>query len=183
MYNENLNEFQHSDFDSFFKLMSESFPSIERRSYEDQKKLIGEDLYNIIVNKDKDDNVIAFIASWEFGDFNFVEHFAVYSKMRGNGMGTSMLKDYLNRCNKPIFLEVELPKNDISIRRIGFYKRLGFHLHNFHYLQPPLQKQHDFLPLKIMSYPKSVNEEQVINFKNTVYDKVYKMQSTKRNYK
>lgn len=175
MDNKKINKFQHSDFDSFFNLMREAFPSIERRSYEDAKNLLFEDLYNIIVDKDKDNNIIAFIASWEFSDFKFIEHFAVDSKIRGTGMGTSMLKDYLNRYNNPIFLEVELPLNDVAVRRIEFYKRLGFHLNNFDYFQPPLQKQHDFLPLKVMSYPKSVNEEQFINFKNAVYDKVYKV--------
>jgi len=183
MNNTNLKKFQRSDFDSFFKLMSEAFPIVEQRSYEDAKNLLYEDLYNIIVDKDEEDNIIAFIASWEFDDFNFVEHFAVDSKMRGSGMGTSMLKDYLNRCNNFIFLEVELPQNDISIRRVKFYERLGFHLNNFEYFQPPMQKGHDFLPLKVMSYPRSVNEKEFINFKNVVYNRVYKKQATKRNYK
>lgn len=174
MNNTNLKGFQHADFDRFFKLMSEAFPSVEMRSYEDAKNLMYEDLYNIIADKDENDNVTAFIASWEFSDFNFIEHFAVDSKMRGNGIGTAMLKTYLNECNKPIFLEVELPENDVSRRRIEFYKRLGFHLNNFKYLQPPMQKQHGFLPLKVMSYPESVNEKEFINFKNRVYDKVYK---------
>lgn len=170
---------QHCNFDSFYKLMSEAFPSIERRSYEDQKKLLFDNSYSIISDNDEDDNITAFIANWEFNDFSFIEHFAVDRKMRGNGMGTSMLEDYLKRCNKIIFLEVELPENDISIRRIEFYKRLGFYLNDFEYLQPPLQKQHDFLPLKVMSYPRSVNEIEFMNFKNVVYDKVYDRQATK----
>ena len=53
MDNRSLNKFQHCDFDNFFKLMSEAFPSVERRNYEDQKKLLYEDLYNIIVDKDE----------------------------------------------------------------------------------------------------------------------------------
>jgi len=171
----NLKKFRHEDFESFFRLLSESFPSIERRSYENQKKLLYEDSYSIIVNNDEKENITAFIANWEFNDFSFIEHFAVDSKMRGNGMGTSILKDYLNKCNKLIFLEVELPENDISVRRIEFYKRLGFYLNDFEYLQPPLQKQHDFLPLKVMSYPRSVDEMEFINYKNTVYEKVYKI--------
>lgn len=175
MYNINLKKFEHSDFDSFFKLMSEAFPSVERRNYEDQKKVLCEDLYNIIVDKDNNDDITGFIANWQFDDFNFIEHFAVNSKMRGNGLGTIMLKDYLSKCNKPIFLEVELPQNDVAIRRIEFYKRLGFHLNNFEYFQPPMQKQHDVLPLKVMSYPNSVNYKQFIKFKNMVYDVVYKV--------
>jgi len=177
MYVKNLKKLRCEYFESFFRLLSEAFPSIERRSYEDQKKLLCDNSYNIIMDNDndEDENITAFIANWEFDNFSFIEHFAVDRKMRGNGMGTSMLKDYLKRCNKPIFLEVELPKNDISIRRIEFYKRLGFHLNNFEYLQPPLQKQHDFLPLKVMSYPQSVDEQEFINFKNKVYEKVYKI--------
>ena len=166
---------QHMNFDSFFELMSEAFPSIERRSYENQKKLLCNEAYNIIIENDEEENITAFIANWEFNDFNFIEHFAVDSKMRGNGMGTSMLKEYLNKSNKPIFLEVELPQNDISIRRIEFYKRLGFHLNSFEYFQPPMQEKHDFLPLKVMSYPKSINQEEFINFKNIVYRRVYKV--------
>lgn len=175
MDNKNLKRFQHTDFDSFFYLMSESFPSIERRSYEGQKKLLNEESYNIIAVKNQNDNIIAFIANWEFDDFHFIEHFAVDSKIRGNGVGTSMLKAYLNECNKPIFLEVELPTNDISIRRIEFYKRLGFHLNNFEYLQPPLQNKHNFLPLKVMSYPRSVDEQEFVNLKNAVYGRIYKI--------
>ena len=175
MDDQNLGKFQYSYFDSFFNLMEEAFPSVERRSYEDAKKLLCEDLYSIIVDKDENDNITAFIASWEFNDFNYIEHFAVEGKIRGNGIGTSMLQAYLNKSNKPIFLEVELPENDVSLRRIEFYKRLGFHLNNFEYLQPPMQKQHDFLPLKVMSYPRSVDEMEFMNFKNVVYNKVYKI--------
>ena len=175
MDDQNLGKFQYSYFDSFFNLMKEAFPSVERRSYEDAKKLLCEELYNIIVDKDENDNITAFIASWEFNDFNYIEHFAVEGKIRGNGVGTSMLQAYLNKSNKPIFLEVELPENDVSLRRIEFYKRLGFHLNNFEYLQPPMQKQHGFLPLKIMSYPIIVEENDFMNFKNIVYNKVYKI--------
>ena len=175
MNKKNVEKFQNSDFDRFFELMSEAFPSIERRSYENQKELLYEDLYNIIINKDKDHNINGFIANWQFNDFNFIEHFAVDSKKRGHGLGTSMLKEYLNKCNKPIFLEVEFPENDISKRRIEFYKQFGFYLNEFDYVQPPMQKQHDFLPLKVMSYPKSVNETEFMKFKNIVYDRVYKI--------
>lgn len=175
MNNQNLNEFEDCDFDSFYKLMREAFPSEERRKYEDQKRLLEDELYNITSYKDDNENITAFIASWEFDDFVFVEHLAVNSKMRSNGMGTSIIKNFLSEYNKPIFLEVEPPENDISIRRIEFYKRLGFHLNNYDYLQPPLQKQHDFLPLKIMSYPKRFDNKEFIDFRNVIYDKVYKM--------
>ena len=97
MENRKSKKSQHCNFDSFFKLMREAFPSIERRCYEEQKKLLCDDSYNIIIDNDEDENITAFIANWEFDNFSFIEHFAVDCKMRGNGIGTSMLKDYLKK--------------------------------------------------------------------------------------
>lgn len=174
MKNKILNNAKKSEFDIFFDLMKDAFPSIERRNYKDAKKLFYEDLYNVILRKDGN-NIIAFLAIWDFEDFKYIEHFAVSKNNRGYGIGTSMLKEYLKENTNLIFLEVEFPSDEISRRRIEFYKRLGFYLNDFKYLQPPLQKHHDFLPLMIMSYPRSVDEIEFINLKNKVYDKVYKL--------
>lgn len=168
-------QLQYSEFDNFFELMKEAFPSIERRNYEGQKELLDIVEYEIIVNKNEKKSINAFIANWKLDEFNFIEHFAVANELRGNGLGTLMLKDYLRKSNKLIFLEVELPQDKTSMRRIKFYERLGFYLNDFYYLQPPMQKKHDFLQLKVMSYPRAVDNSEFIEFKNTVYDKVYKV--------
>lgn len=175
MKRSNLKRINKEDFSSFFELMEKSFPSTERRSCEDQRNLFKENSYKVFGHKDSNGKVVAFIATWEFEDFIFIEHFAVHSKMRCNGIGSVMLKELLNEYKKPIFLEVEEPETDIAERRIRFYKRLGFNLNSFDYLQPPLQKHHEFLPLKVMSYPSKVNVEKFKNFKNQVYEKVYKV--------
>ena len=136
----NLTNINHEDFNSFYELMSEAFPPIERRKLENQKKLLENDFYNIVGYKEND-RVIAFIASWEFENFNFIEHFAVDNSYRGNGIGSKILKQYLNKYkNKPVFLEVEYPEDNYSKRRIEFYKRLGFSLNDYEYVQPPLEK-------------------------------------------
>lgn len=171
----NLKKFNSSDFDDFFELMKEAFPSIERRNYQDQKELLDESEYEIIVNKNGKHRINAFLANWIFNGFNFIEHFAVANELRGHGLGSLMLKDYLSKSNKLIFLEVELPEDKISMRRIEFYERLGFYLNDFYYLQPPMQKHHDFLQLKVMSYPRCVDKLEFVKFKNIVYDKVYKV--------
>lgn len=175
MKKSNLKIINKKDFQSLFKLMESSFPSIERRSREDQEKLFKEKFYKVLGKKDSLGNVMAFIAMWEFEDFIFIEHFAVDSKMRGNGIGSLMIKELIEECNKPIFLEVEEPKNDIAISRIKFYKRLGFNLNNFDYMQPPLQKQNEVLPLKVMSYPFKIDGDKFNKFKNKVYYNVYKV--------
>ncbi len=170
----NLTKIDREDFKSFYNLMSEAFPPIERRTLENQRKLLENDLYNIVGYKEEG-KVIAFIASWEFENFNFIEHFAVDNFYRGNGIGSTILKQYLNNHkNKPVFLEVEYPEDNYSKRRIEFYKRLGFSLNDYEYVQPPLEKGNELLPLRIMSYPNESNDDQLNRFKNTVYKHVYK---------
>ncbi len=170
----NLEKIEVRDFKSFFNLLEKSFPNIERRSREGQKEIFDDDLYKVYGVKDNIGNVVGFIATWEFDKFNFIEHFAVDASLRGNGMGTRLLKEYIQNSNKPIYLEVEYPNDDICIRRIDFYKRLGFNLNEFEYLQLPLQIGNELLPLKIMTYPSKVSNDKFIYFRKNVYEKVYK---------
>lgn len=63
---------------------------------------------------------------------------------------------------------------DLAQRRIGFYERLGFRLNPFEHVQPPLQKGHPELPLKIMSYPQTLTGEEFALLKEILYTRVYK---------
>lgn len=163
------------DFPNFFKIMEKSFPSIERRTYEEQLSLLEDENYKIIGLKDNQNKVLAFIAMWQFEDFNFIEHFAVDDTLRGHGMGTYILNECLKIMgDKKVILEVELPEDDICKRRIGFYKRCGFSFNSYNYLQPSLQEGYPLLPLRIMSYPEILNETDFYKFRDVVYKKVYK---------
>lgn len=179
MRNYQLINIDNEDFYSFYELMSEAFPLIERRHLKNQKNLLKNDNYKIVGYKENN-KVIAFIAYWEFENFNFIEHFAVNDYYRGNGIGSKILKQYLNKFSeRQVFLEVEYPEDDISIRRIEFYKRLGFYLNDYKYVQPPLEEGNELLPLKIMSYPKKAENIQLDKFKNEVYKKVYNYKNDK----
>ncbi|UKI36246.1 MAG: hypothetical protein L6V93_20350 [Clostridiales bacterium] len=75
------------DFDKVYKIMDESFPSDERRSYDGQKKLFEEDEYRIFARYDGED-VTAFIALWDFEDFCVYRAFCgERKKCRNGGIG------------------------------------------------------------------------------------------------
>lgn len=171
---EKLEKISKDDFHSFFDLLDKSFPNIERRTYKGQKDIFNENLYEVYGLKDDNKNVIALIATWQFDKFTFIEHFAISKSLRGKGLGTRILKEYIKNSSKPIYLEVEYPNDDICIRRIEFYKRLGFYLNNFEYVQLPLQIGNELLPLKIMTYPNEISMKDFMYFRDNVYDKVYK---------
>lgn len=163
------------DFDKIFTIMTASFPESERRTYAGQKDLLADPHYRLVTETDENNIIIAFLASWEFPQFRFVEHIAVDPGIRGGGIGGKLMAAYIGESAKPIVLEVEPPDTDMAQRRISFYERLGFHLNPFEYMQPPLQKGQPELSLKIMSYPQTLTDAEFALYKETLYSKVYKV--------
>ena len=147
------------DFNQIYEIMEDSFPPSEIRTRQGQKKLLSCPNYKIHL-KQQNNVISGFIATWEFNQFCFVEHLAVRFKLRGSGIGRTIIQEYIANKNKIVILEVEPPNKEIAVRRIGFYKRLGFILNDFEYFQPPLREGQELLPLKIMSYPKSISLQQ-----------------------
>lgn len=131
-----------------------SFPPEERRSWESVKQLLqadstAYDLKVVLLN----DKFAGFITSWIFGDFCYVEHFAVDSQLCGNGIGAEAIRHFVAQCSCPVVLEVELPQEgEMARRRIDFYKRNGFVEHrDFKYIQPPYDKGLSSVPLMLMT--------------------------------
>ena len=169
-----LSEMKSDEFDYVFKIMDESFPNTEMRVYEGQKNLLLEDKYSIIVKRNDSGDIQGIISCWDLTDFKYIEHFAVDKNQRGNNIGGKMITEFCKSQNRPVVLEVEFPEDDMSIRRIGFYERNGFLMNEYDYLQPPMRKGNDFLPLKIMSTPRSITEKEFKTLKDDLYNVVYK---------
>lgn len=163
------------DFTSFFSLMENSFPAAERRSKEDALRLFTcVKCYNVIGYKDEK-GVAAFLAYWHFEECYFVDHLAVDPRLRGNGIGSDLMKYFLEQINGTVVLEVEPPEDDITRKRIRFYERLGFHLNHFPYLQPSMQEGQPPVPLLIMSYPDPVSENGFKNMRDRIFHNCYKV--------
>ncbi len=154
------------------KLFISAFPKEERRDvslqreYTDFNKLFHNNL--LLVNQEP----VGFISYWNFEDFLYIEHFAIDETKRNGGYGRKVLEHLEKNTKLPIVLEVELPENEISKRRIEFYQRQGFKLVKETYYQPPYRKEDNYLPMMIMMNADSdtVSFEHI---KSTLYKKVY----------
>ena len=166
-------EIDLAEFDSFFALLKSGLLPLEYRSYQNQKKLLENESYNILFCK-HDKNVIGAIAFWYVEDFVFVEHFVVKSECRNQGLGTKMLEVLSTKLDAKVILEVELPNSNINSRRIEFYKRNGFCYNDFEYFQPPLNEGDELLELKIMSKPCALSEEEFQEIRSRLIKAVYK---------
>lgn len=168
-----LEDLDVKEFSMVYGIMRQAFPDAEIRTYEKAYALLDNQGYQISVIQDYENHIGGFIAAWDFVKFRFIEHFAVSKRIRGAGIGSEMMKEYLNQNKKPVIIEVEGLETRDAKRRVEFYRRLGFSLSKFGYLQPALQNTSHELYLKIMSYPSDITEDEFHNFKRVVFSQVY----------
>ena len=121
----------------------------------------------------KDGEFVGFFNFWTFERFVFGEHFAIDPKMRGQNIGSEMVKTFVSKINLPVVLEVEMPKDAQSIRRIDFYERLDFKVLSHNYAQPYYDGSGKLLPMLLMSNNYHFADKHFSLIKNTVYKNVY----------
>ncbi len=160
-------------FDDIFPLLEAAFPVTELRIREEQQRLLQEGCYRLYGVK-RNDEFAAVFAAWEIDDFLYIEHFAVKEEYRNGGYGGRLLDAFLEEKGKPMVLEVELPEDDMTRRRIGFYERHGLVFNDYPYLQPPMRKGQGMLPLRFMTKPTAVDEATYERYKRRIYRIVYK---------
>lgn len=163
-------------FDEVFEIMEKSFPKDEYRTYEGQRKLFGEPVYQLYGWKDSEGGPIkGFAAIWELEPVVFIEHLAVDPNIRNGGIGSKILHELQQKLGKMMCLEVELPETELAARRIGFYERNGFFLNHYPYIQPALATGQNEIPLMIMTTGKAVDEEEFLKIKELLYHEVYRV--------
>lgn len=160
-----------SDFSEIYRIMQASFSDDEYRPYDEQLALFEEPEYRIYYMP------AGFLAVWEFESFIYIEHFAVDPALRNSGTGSAMLQELVKQYQKPICLEVELPEDELTRRRIGFYERNGFVFNEYPYIQPPISKGKSPVPLRIMTYRSEITREEFQKMKEILYRRVYKCEA------
>lgn len=148
-----------------------SFPAEERREYDDLLQVFSTETGVDISLYTEGEDVIGFIIYWNFSGFVYVEHFAVNPAERNKGVGSRIMSEFIGRNALPVVLEVEIPREESSCRRVSFYRRIGFHLYESEYIQPPYNFGKKPVPMRLMSNGK-IDFEAV---KKTLYERVYKV--------
>ena len=154
---------------SMWELYIASFPSHERRTIEQHRKILTDSRFMPFDICDDDENLVGFFYCWDCDDFIYGEHFAVSSQARNRGIGKqalTLIKEFAD--NKTIIIEVEPSVNNITERRIEFYKREGFHINPHEYIHPSYTNMTPYL-LNIMSYPRAISQHEFEKFRNFAF--------------
>ena len=167
--------------DAVWQLMVESFPYEERRSRDDQQKVMEHSDYRLNVLRNANQDLLGFISCWLFPSFLFVEHFAIASLFRNKGLGAQLFKEHCleKYAGRRIVLEVECPDSELAQRRIGFYERLGFKMNTFTYMQPSYHTEGEELPLLLMSYPTALDYNSFKEVRARLHKDVYGVMGVK----
>jgi len=167
-----LQSVNHDLFAQAWQLYEQSFPTDERRTIANQAPLLTYEVYhfNAVLFQDR---FVGLILWWKFDTVCFIEHIATSPAIRGKGIGSRIITQFQRNNAEHILLEVDLPKDDISQRRILFYQRLGFQLNQHPYQQPALNEDSQPVDLLLMSYPHAITASQVKGFISTYHPIIY----------
>lgn len=156
-----------------WELYEDAFPLEERRLLDTQIHVMKKPNYHFDITIDEK-QLIGFLLWWDFKTYRYIDHFATTTQQRNKGFGKLILEKFMNRNNKPILLEVELPTSTINQRRIKFYERIGFKLNQHYYEVPPLEEGQAPLQLLLMSYPDILSAQDVEQFIKTCHPIIFK---------
>ena len=118
---------------------------------------------------------VGFTSVWVFDNFVFIEHLAIDEDKRSGGYGSKTVEKIKEVYNLPIILEAEAPETEQQKKRIRFYERLGFFVNDFYYEQPSYHGGKG-VPLKILSYPGAISQNEFENFVRVTGEWVYSNQ-------
>lgn len=121
------------------RLYAESFPLCERRASAHHRAIAAaeSDFYPMELYHASGAFVgILCYWHWPQHELLFVEHLAIVPSFRGLGYGHAALR-YLHQMNACIILEVEPVVDEVTARRLAFYKSAGFVRLSFEHVQLP----------------------------------------------
>ena len=130
-----------------------SFPEDERREFDALLWIVKHVEAFRLETVYKDDVVVGLLSWWNFEECRYIEHFAIDATMRGCSIVREVLSRFVARDTSLVVLEAEPPTDEMSCRRVNFYRRCGFVLHEaYPYLQPPYGEGKSAVKLCLMTY-------------------------------
>lgn len=167
-----MKKVQNENMDDVYRLFEDSFVPAELRPYQAFKDLFQQGAFDLYEYEENQQMLGAMIV-WEFETFAYIENFAVSLSLRNQGIGTKMLDCIEKKIDKQLVLEVEVPYDDLSHRRIQFYQRNHFVLNDFGYVQPALRENVPDVHLQLMTYPQESTKKELEKMKEQIFRTVY----------
>ena len=151
-----LTEISPAEFDAIYAEMERNFIPDERRDYSHAKRVLSDPRFHVF-HIENEGTRVGFISVWCLDGVTFAEHFVIYERFRGKGLGARVLP-LLQREFSPLVLECERPETPMQARRAAFYLRSGFCENSCDYHQPAYRAGAAEVPMLLLSYPAPLSD-------------------------
>jgi len=148
---------------SFHEIYTVSFPIHEQREQFQQIAAFKDKRYHLIIKIDGD-NLVSFIAYWDFKDYVYIEHLAVNPELRGRNKGSELLEDFAEMISKTIILEIDPPINDTAKKRLKFYEKLGYEINSYIHFHPAYKEELTPHELVVLSLNRKLTKDEYYDF-------------------
>ena len=74
----------------------------------------------------RDNQLVGMFSYWDIDDAYYLQFITIYPEFRNQKIGQGILDWSRTHLTKPLFIESEIPFDEITTRRLNFYKRNGF---------------------------------------------------------
>lgn len=171
-----MNKIKIADIDNelfagVWALYEELFPLSERRTIEEQQKILGNPAY-FLEAWTEDGHAVGFMGWWNCDDLRFVEHYAISADRHSKGYGSAFMKEWIAESEKPVILEIEMVTDETTARRKNFYLRLGFHTNDIEHFQPPFHPGIENIDMEVLSFPRPVTTDEYDRFRRKQLDEI-----------
>lgn len=160
-----IDSVRHPLYKPFSELYHTSFPVFEQRSAGQQEEAFRSQEYRLQAFTEGP-AFIGFISFWEFGTYIYVEHFAINKELRGQGHGSRILRKFLESTEKTVILKIDPVIDEVSMARLSFYLRCGFHENPYQHRHPAYDPTYSPHPLEILSAPRAISPIEYEAFRN-----------------
>lgn len=151
-------------------LYNNSFPAKEIRSQVDHLRALEDPRFHAD-SIWHDEEFVGILYHWSMDGWYYIEHLAISPLLRGQNMGSVALAAFCRNVGR-VVLEIDPPLDEISVRRLHFYQRLGFVENPHEYIHPSFNHPFESHKLVLMSYPTPLSDDQARQFADFVREVV-----------
>lgn len=159
-----------ADWAEAWKLYESSFPACERWQEEAYDRAFDDPLFAADAIC-RDGEFVGILFHWVTPAFDYLEHLAISPRLRGQNLGSLALETFC-RDRRRVILEIDPPEDEISIRRLHFYQRLGFVANPHEYIHPSYRHPFHAHRLVVMSRPDALTDDEARRFADFIREHV-----------
>ena len=145
-----IREKSHILFEKMWEIYDYSFPFEEKRNMQEHECVMRDaDFFSDVILSGGE--VVGIMFYWQMPKYAYIEHFAISKDMRGRGIGSAALDEFL-KLHPSAVLEIEPPCDVITEKRKAFYDKAGFKFYDLDYMHPSFGKRFPPYKLSLMSF-------------------------------